>query len=555
VRIGIDFDNTIVCYDELFHQLARERNLLGPEVRPVKGEVRDYLRRIGREDAWIELQGIAYGPRLREAAPFPGAMEFLSRCRRQGIECFVISHKTRRPFSGPEHDLHAAARDWLHAHGFLETAVTGLGTEHVFLELTKQAKLERIAERNCTHFIDDLPELLREPAFPAGVERLLFDPGDCFAEPGPFWRALSWDDISARIFVDNPTKNADTVIRAVAEELLQSKSLGRLVRIQPLPGGANNRVFRVESESGCFVLKVYFRHVNDPRDRLAAEVSFTRWAWERGLRTVSCPLAWDTAQGAALFEYIEGRRLGPEEVNRNLLGQAADFFREINRHKLHPDAQSLGRASESCFSMLEHLQCVDGRIKRLQGLASQTPTEVQAAEFVQTRLAPSWANVRARVEDEVRKCHLQLADLIPAEERCLSPSDFGFHNALLTSDGRLRFLDFEYAGWDDPAKTICDFFCQPAVPAPDDGWDLFVDRAFAGMAETDRLRARARMLFAVYRVKWCCILLNDFLAIGSKRRQFALSSANLEEWKSRQLEKARRMLAAAEQLLEMNEPG
>ena len=101
MRIGIDFDNTIVCYDGLFHRLARERNLIGPDVRPLKGEVRDYLRRIGREDAWTELQGYAYGCRLVEAEPFPGAREFLARCRQQGIECLIISHKTRRPFAGP----------------------------------------------------------------------------------------------------------------------------------------------------------------------------------------------------------------------------------------------------------------------------------------------------------------------------------------------------------------------------------------------------------------------------------------------------------------------
>ena len=62
--------------------------------------------------------------------------------------------------------------------------------------------------------------------------------------------------------------------------------------------------------------------------------------------------------------------------------------------------------------------------------------------------------------------------LDPAE-RCLSPSDFGFHNAILANDGRLRFIDFEYAGWDDPSKLICDFFCQPAVPAPPQAFDRF----------------------------------------------------------------------------------
>ena len=48
-------------------------------------------------------------------------------------------------------------------------------------------------------------------------------------------------------------------------------------------------------------------------------------------------------------------------------------------------------------------------------------------------------------------------------------------NALLAaSDKKLRFLDFEYAGWDDPAKLIGDFFCQPAIPAPHSEFERFV---------------------------------------------------------------------------------
>jgi len=54
-----------------------------------------------------------------------------------------------------------------------------------------------------------------------------------------------------------------------------------------------------------------------------------------------------------------------------------------------------------------------------------------------------------------------MAQALPADETCLSPSDFGFHNALVDPSGALSFLDFEYAGRDDPAKPVSDFFCQP----------------------------------------------------------------------------------------------
>ena len=189
--VGIDFDNTIVCYDEVFARLAEERALM-PGAGPVtKGRLRDHLRALGREDEWTALQGEAYGPELRRAKPFPGALEFIARCRREGVPVAVISHKTRRPFLGPAHDLHEAATLWLQDHGLADV--------DAFLELTKEGKLARIAAAGCTHFIDDLPEFLAEPEFPKGVERIWFAP-DGARETAPFRAAASWGEIERWIF-------------------------------------------------------------------------------------------------------------------------------------------------------------------------------------------------------------------------------------------------------------------------------------------------------------------------------------------------------------------
>ena len=126
-------------------------------------------------------------------------------------------------------------------------------------------------------------------------------------------------------------------------------------------------------------------------------------------------------------------------------------------------------------------------------------------------------------------------------DRCLSPSDFGFHNALRAGDERLRFLDFEYAGWDDPAKMVCDFFCQPAVPVPLHFYDDVVGRV-AAVSGGSSLPQRIGLLLPVYQLKWCCILLNDFLPLGRRRRSFAGGTAAQEEQKARQLQKARQAL-------------
>ena len=197
--IGVDFDNTIVCYDQVFHRVATELGLIPPEVGVSKGQVRDHLRQHGQEEAWIELQGSVYGAYMRYALPFPGALDFFSRSRGAGLAVHIISHRTRRPFRGPEYDLHHAAQRWLERYGFFDLGRTGLTPARVHFELTKQEKLARIAAEGCTHFIDDLPEFLKEPEFPASVERILFDPNGNYVSESDLYRAASWADIEESI--------------------------------------------------------------------------------------------------------------------------------------------------------------------------------------------------------------------------------------------------------------------------------------------------------------------------------------------------------------------
>lgn len=172
--IGIDFDNTIVCYDNIFYQVALEKKLIPPEISTAKDGVRNYLRAVGKEEAWTELQGYVYGSRMKDVSPFPGAIEFFIAAAKKGADIYIISHKTSYPYMGPAYDLHKAAYEWLEFQFPFDRL--GLLWKKVFFEETKEEKLGRIADLNCSHFIDDLPEFLLEGGFPTRTEKLLFAP-------------------------------------------------------------------------------------------------------------------------------------------------------------------------------------------------------------------------------------------------------------------------------------------------------------------------------------------------------------------------------------------
>jgi hypothetical protein len=309
--------------------------------------------------------------------------------------------------------------------------------------------------------------------------------------------------------------------------------------------GANNRVFRVDLKDARALLKIYFQHPDDPRDRLKTEFSFSTFAWKNGVRSLPQPLVCDPSNHLGLYAFVQGRKVSPQEVTENLVQQALHFYCELNIPKRSPEAKILPKASEACFTLMDHLQCVERRLQNLWILddspkgKKSTALYRDATHFVQNNLTKVWESIASSVYKQALKLGLALESEIAQEDKCLSPSDFGFHNTILTNENRVFFLDFEYAGWDDPTKMICDFFCQQAVPVSMDNYDTFAETVVSNLSNPDLYFRRTTLLLPVHWLKWCCILLNDFLPLGSERRRFAGGTASSEEQKARQLEKAR----------------
>ena len=177
--IGIDFDNTLVDYSHLVHELAVERGLVEPTVARNKRDVRNRIRqRPNGEQQWQRLQAALYGTHMHEARLSDGVVAFTQRCRRHGVRPVIVSHKTEvSPMDSGGVNLRRAALDWMAAHGVFHPEGLGLAADDVFFEATRAEKIARIRELRCTHFIDDLEETFLEPTFPQAVEQLLYAPG------------------------------------------------------------------------------------------------------------------------------------------------------------------------------------------------------------------------------------------------------------------------------------------------------------------------------------------------------------------------------------------
>ena len=196
MRIGLDFDNTIVCYDKAIALLAEELFDLPEDVTRTKLGLRDYLREADRESEWTAFQGQLYGPGMRYAEPFEGAVATMQKLREAGHELVIVSHRSRWPYAGPRYDLHKAARLWI--QGRLQTSGLFTDDKAYFLE-TKEKKLSMISELDCQVFLDDLPEVIGSSQFPTSTIGILFKPNSKETEILSKSTINRWRDLIDRV--------------------------------------------------------------------------------------------------------------------------------------------------------------------------------------------------------------------------------------------------------------------------------------------------------------------------------------------------------------------
>jgi len=204
-KIGIDFDNTLIGYDEVFVTAGKARKLLEEGFVGTKQQVRDSIRLLpDGEISWQQLQGFVYGKGVSGAVIFDGVADFLRRCRRQNAEVFIVSHKTEYGHYDPLRiNLRQAAVEWMETRGFFCDKQFGIPRQNVYFGSTRSEKLKLVAQIGCTHFIDDLEEVLIDPEFPPGIRRILFSPQASASPEDRFVVCPTWGHVAEAVFDDD----------------------------------------------------------------------------------------------------------------------------------------------------------------------------------------------------------------------------------------------------------------------------------------------------------------------------------------------------------------
>jgi hypothetical protein len=323
-----------------------------------------------------------------------------------------------------------------------------------------------------------------------------------------------------------------------------SEWFGHPESIVPLEGGANNVGLRVVTPGRTVFAKKYFSDARDTRDRLGAEFGMLSFLWRNGMRCIPEPLAADRARRIGFYEYVEGPTPPAGTITGRDVAAMSALLGDMWKVRLAAGASALPLAADAARCVNDYIECVRVRMAAACACADLGDQPREFPVFVKDRLGPAFESLQDAVRRMLQSSGLDPGARLSDDEMTLSPADHGFHNTLRRADGSLVFLDFEYAGWDDPAQMICNACLQPRVPMEAGQIPSFLRDVFGRVEGSRALSARLRVAYALLGFKWALIMLNEFLPVGRDRRRFA--GTDPERRRSGQLDKAGRQLLKVE---------
>jgi len=278
---------------------------------------------------------------------------------------------------------------------------------------------------------------------------------------------------------------------------------GKNAALVQLSGGNNNHVFQCSTHDYNWVIKGYPFQEEGKRNRMQAEVEFLRYAELVAPEKVPKLIGIDIDRNCVILEHIEGQ-VFPEGVPpaKEAISLAVDFFRQLNAEHATANQMISMPAAEGYIRLSEHIKNIKQRLNDMDCEHLHAEAKPQA-KYMLANLVGKHEQIQETIERKISRG--DLVDELQPEELCVSPSDFGFHNAILTKNG-VVFFDFEFAGWDDPAKTILDFILQPRVPSYQEPSPLRM--SIQEKKLTSAFDRRYEALKPILKLKWVCIILS-----------------------------------------------
>jgi tRNA A-37 threonylcarbamoyl transferase component Bud32 len=280
-----------------------------------------------------------------------------------------------------------------------------------------------------------------------------------------------------------------------------SEILGHNYNTNKLNGGINNPTYLINNKKNSYVLKKINSNPSSLFDRYVAEKQFLNLTnIISGINTPKLLYSFDTER-VLILEYIkpDNAEYIPN-IDQNKINECVNFINKINLDKELGKKIITQNASDSYLDLTGHIENIDFRLKNFSTNHISEQYK-ESAENLLYLLKAKWIILRIDAFSFLEKNIIQ--NSIDQNYLKVSPSDFGFHNIIIKNNSNY-FIDFEFSGWDDPAKLYCDFILQPKFPIPSSFHQLLKEQLI-GKDYISKYEKRIDLLYKILKFKWLTI--------------------------------------------------
>ena len=191
--------------------------------------------------------------------------------------------------------------------------------------------------------------------------------------------------------------------------------------------------------------------------------------------------------------------------NKFILNMAS-YIDDMQKYLMDCNHKKILVAAEGVFSIRNHFKILKKRLFEFRKIINDLNYKFKNSSIINL--------INDKIENEM---NIYLDSLIQNKididiklednKKIFSQSDIGIHNVLIKNK-KLFTFDYEYAGLDDPAKTICDLLIHPDNLVKD---NLLMKnlKIINSLNSFKDCMTRVLIILPIYRYKWFLIILNS----------------------------------------------
>ena len=272
-------------------------------------------------------------------------------------------------------------------------------------------------------------------------------------------------------------------------------------QIKTVKSGKNSKIYKINTNKKKIILKSYYGKKNL---RIRKEFQFYKYLNQTNIDNVVTPIAFDFKNNLVALPYIVGNKI--HKVQNKHIIQLSNFINKINQKNIY--SRKIGLAVEGINHRKNHITICQNRINKLKLVDKKSAIKKKLYLFLREKIIPTFKILKNKINDKKILCQSKYK--LYKKDMIISPSDFGFHN-VIESKKKIFFFDFEYGGYDDPVKLICDFYCQPNQKVSIKQKEKFKKMIIKKYKNYEQLDYLISELLPIHHLKWCCIILNEFI--------------------------------------------